>query len=272
MLIRLHDDTAHGNLHEYLLARIEYDNNSVDSFCENPAGTYFTISLHRKWNDGNELQHRPWGNEEELPAPCPDARVAFGYAKRHMEENDDTEYTYLTLCKRYIGSDGYDSMRILPDGTPLDTPYMRDWRENDKYPGELDIPFPLPTPFKRGDIVQNLERDGERKIYVILNVRENTSLDTGGCNSLMDMVADVYYMEGEKLDWDNLNCYDQLMFYHGELKGYDRLLHVVGEYLANDQPDDLPYLFACYRKLLVEGKLAEIDDEGGFQGGLLQDT
>jgi hypothetical protein len=210
------------SLHEYLREVITCEELLIaDFYAPEPGAVYrFRVRRHNEWADRHSVN-------------CSTFDKAWQLLLEHRNLQDDN-VTYVEINKEYIDSDKTIEARFNPNGELLTVDRTGGgWEYPDYDP--LDMIFiHLPVPFVKGDLVTS--DDGEPSVLESLphwDDRYERRL-RGEMSDGSDMLVSHFLFYKGSLDRTHGFPYWNLRYYNGELKGQDRFLKCLSEYIKDE--------------------------------------
>ena len=257
------------SVHKLLRDYMEMENDFIKKFKDSTGGWFYTYKYY-------------YSNSSKYNCSSSDIEGFFSsYEKceKHSLDNVDAEETHIILIKRMRPDEGDvfrgdimidlsgRIMEVSPNYSENDN---KRWYEIDGFFDELWFCFPVP--FKRGDIVSICNRyhpedsdpiviDGiivphgwDEEEY-IKKRREHG--DTSDMN-IWGYAANVEWVGGYRSVYSEVWWnYMDAEYYSNELKGNDRVLKPVSNWLKGELGDALDLLLAGYHHIVMEEYLAE---------------
>jgi hypothetical protein len=168
---------------------------------------------------------------------------ALAYALEEIKDEEDTdegllpypEVVHVDVKKRYLDSDNHITARISKSGAIMTIDDCRRDSHEEKAPLDiLDCYINVPTPFKKGDLVEyDLYGSSMGNVFVIQKLSHDSPRHE---NSIMkadtsDMTAWVFYQSDGQVNCDCMHFYPDLRYCRRELEGSERILKFVSLYM-----------------------------------------
>ena len=242
---------AQESLHDYLGALIEHEEKKIATFYTPNYGEVFRFGV--MWSDANGC----WNDDDGTYSTFDKAWAALW---KEYEVNDIIQ---VKVDKVQIDSDNSAHTAYMnTDGELLSL----DIYTGGNSPRGLDMIFiDLPVPFLRGDIVT--VGDGEPRVLADLHHWWDGNVNYEGyCSGKFgdgsDMIPYFYFIdESGTLFRDHTSSHDlwELQYFRGELKGQDRFLKYLSQYIKTGNSDDIAWLFNVFLKLRAESESDELN-------------
>ena len=257
-------ESIHRLLHDYM----EMENAFIKEFKDNTGGWFYKYKYYY-----SSFKYRCSSSDFE------GFFSTYENCEKHIQDNVDAEDSNLIEIKRTLPDEGDAfhgdimidlSGRILEVSPNYSENDNKRWYEIDGFFDELWFCFPVP--FKRGDIVSicNRYHPEDREPIVIngiivpygrneeefINKRREHG-DTSDMN-IWGYAADVEWVSGyrgvySEVWWNYMDA----EYYRDELKGYNRVLKPVSNWLKGELLDDVDLFLAGYHHIIMEEYLAQ---------------
>ena len=122
-----------------------------------------------------------------------------------------------------------------------DYDYQKDIYERNMCSDICTIWINVPTPFKKGDIVDTNSQYGKGVIYYICNQDEDfvKSAENGEKSDSSDMTCYCLFLDGTQIYWECCHAYDQIEYCENNLEGFERILKAISSLMTNEISVDL---------------------------------
>jgi hypothetical protein len=253
---------AKESLHVYLREFIAREESQVRAFAEPLPGTVFRFRTYEKGIDSR----------------CESGSFSsIANALKAIYELYDDDQSKASIDRIYIDKETIDdgektvSVKFNFAGKPLDI-YTYNTDKNDL--DTLDMIFiDVPVPFKKGDLIMGANyvgvSNGQPAVlynlphwWKIGNLKYGDFV-SGKRGDGFDMLGHIYTIDGGRLTLDHGGCYLRYKFFKTELKGQDRFLKYLSQYIKN-KDNSFDWLIAVFQKFKAE---AECEKENSFFGG-----